>query len=211
MKESNKQKIEINTWKRKEHFLFFKEFEEQFHGVNVRLDMTDFFENAHKFNWHKSSAYFHKCMQAVNAVDAFRLRMDGEEVYLYDRIDFGMTVLKEDRTFAYSYTEFNQEYAVFEQSMKKAFEFTKNGNFLRQKSTNHVIHGSILPWIDFTGLTHARNFKRHDSAPKITFGKITRVHDKYFMPLSVHVNHALVDGIDLGDFINLYQNYLNEE
>lgn len=205
-----KQKIDLNTWIRKEHFEFFKEFDEQFHGVSVKMNMTQFFYHANQFSWHKSSRYFHKCIKAVNEIEAMRLRMVDDEVFRYDRIDFGMTVLREDRTYAYSYTEYNPDYEVFARSMFDAFETVKKTTALRQKSTVNSIHGSVLPWIDFTGLTHARNYKRQDSSPKITFGKITKIHKEYFMPLSVHVNHCLVDGIDLGDFIQLYQSYLDQ-
>ena len=35
-----KKKIDLSTWDRKEHFLFFHQFEEPFHGVCVTVDVT---------------------------------------------------------------------------------------------------------------------------------------------------------------------------
>ncbi len=205
-----KTKIDLENWKRKEHYAFFKDFDEPFHGVSVRMNMTRFFQQAHQYAWHKSSRYFHKCMQAVNAIESFRLRMEGNQVYLYDRIDFGMTVLRDNRTYGYSYTEYSDDYNVFASRMKEAFNQVKKSDQLRGRSSVHMIHGSVLPWIDFNGLSHARHYRREDSCPKITFGKITQVHQEYFMPLSIHVHHCLVDGIDVGAFINRYQELLDE-
>jgi len=205
-----KYKIDLENWKRKQHFDFFQQFEEPFHGVNVLMDMTIFLNTCLLKSIHKSSAYFHKCMRAVNDTPAFRLRIEDNEVYQYERVDMGMTVIKDDRTFAYSYTEYSVDFPLFMERMRVEFEATRNGSDLRRRSTNHQIHGSVLPWINFTGLSHARWFGRNDSVPKITFGKIHKSGDRFLMPLSVHVHHAIVDGIDVADFIQLYQEYLNE-
>ena len=35
-----KKLIDIDNWKRKEHFLFFSKFEEPFFGVTVKVDCT---------------------------------------------------------------------------------------------------------------------------------------------------------------------------
>jgi hypothetical protein len=44
---------------------------------------------------------------------------------------------------------------------------------LERYSKANLIHYSRLPWFDFTSLSHARDFGKDDSTPRITFGKIT--------------------------------------
>ena len=78
-------------------------------------------------------------------------------------------------------------------------------------SGQNVIHFSAIPWIRFTSLSHARNFKFEDSCPKISFGKIFQREGRYFMPVSVHVHHGLADGSQVGQFFELFQSFLNLE
>jgi chloramphenicol O-acetyltransferase type A len=72
-----------------------------------------------------------------------------------------------------------------------------------------VVHYSSVPWLSFTSLSHARQFKRPDSVPKITFGKVQEDHGKRCMPVSLHAHHALLDGIHAGEYFALFQLLLN--
>ena len=41
-----KQKLNLDTWSRKEHFLFFKQMEEPFFGVTITIDCTKAYDKA---------------------------------------------------------------------------------------------------------------------------------------------------------------------
>jgi len=41
-----KQKLNLETWNRKEHFLFFNQMEEPFFGVTITVDCTKAYEKA---------------------------------------------------------------------------------------------------------------------------------------------------------------------
>ena len=41
-----KQKLNLDTWNRKEHFLFFKQMEEPFFGITTNIDCTKAYEKA---------------------------------------------------------------------------------------------------------------------------------------------------------------------
>ena len=48
-------------------------------------------------------------------------------------------------------------------------------------------------------------FSAADSCPSITFGKMTEHDGRRSMPLSIHVHHALVDGRDVGRYLEALQ------
>ena len=73
----------------------------------------------------------------------------------------------------------------------------------------NVISYSVLPWFDFTSISHARDYAHEDSAPRITFGKITEADGRSTMPVSIHVHHALVDGLHVGQFVEKFQQALD--
>ena len=74
----------------------------------------------------------------------------------------------------------------------------------------NVIHYSAMPWIDFTAVSHARAFSFPDSCPKISLGKMTENNGRRTMPMSVHVHHALADGLNVAQYIDAFQQLMND-
>lgn len=75
----------------------------------------------------------------------------------------------------------------------------------RIQDQNNIIHYSILPWINFSNLSHAHDYKRTDSIPKFVFGKYTELNGRCLLPLSIEVNHALMDGIHVARYLQDFQ------
>ena len=89
-----KQKLDLHTWNRKEHFLFFKQMEEPFFGVTVTIDCGLAYEKAKSSGISFFAYYLHKTLTAVNAIENFRYRIIGDEIYIFDRIDVSATILR---------------------------------------------------------------------------------------------------------------------
>jgi len=64
-----------------------------------------------------------------------------------------------------------------------------------------VIHFTTLPWLHFSSFSHARNWGREDSVPKIAFGRADADATGLWLPFSVEVHHALMDGLHLGRYV----------
>ena len=206
-----KQKLDLDTWNRKEHFLFFKQMDEPFYGITTTIDCTQAYTKAKTLGISFFSYYLHKTLSAVNAIENFRYRIIEDEVYLFDVIDASATVMREDKTFGFSYMAYAEDPIDFAQIVQTEIERiqTTTGIFTREYPEN-LIHFSALPWINFTSLSHARSFTWPDSFPKISFGKLMDNKGTQSMPISVHVHHGLVDGYHVGLFIELLQQLMNE-
>lgn len=206
-----RKKIEIESWDRKNQFKFFKDFDEPFWGITAEVDCTVTYQMAKEKGISFYLSYLHKSLIAVNSVEAFRYRMEGDDVFLYDTVGASATVMRENGTFGFSYIEFYKKYEDFASVANIEFERVKNNDDLIPGSAStNVVHYSSLPWIKFTGLSHARDFKRQDTAPKISFGKMTTHQSKKMMPVSIHVHHALVDGLHVGQHLEAFQDLLNK-
>jgi chloramphenicol O-acetyltransferase type A len=206
-----KQKLDLNSWNRKEHFLFFKQMDEPFYGITTTIDCTQAYAKAKVLGISFFSYYLHKTLSAVNAVENFRYRIIEDEVYVFDVIDASATVMREDTTFGFSYMPFTEDINEFTQIVETEIERmqTTTGVFTREYPDN-LIHFSALPWINFTSLSHARSFTWPDSCPKISVGKLTEENGKKSMPISVHVHHGLADGYHVGLFLEKLQQFMNE-
>jgi len=206
---ATKTKLDVSNWARKEHFEFFHSFEEPYHGVTVRVDCT----SAYQFAKSRGISFFLYCiyqtLAASQQIEAFRYRIEQDGVFLYDRIDGGSVIDRADGTFGYGYLPYSEKLEEFLDGAQHEIKRIRNTAGLPRTTANNIIRYSSLPWIDFTSLSHARAFSRGDSCPRITFGKMTEHSGRRTMPLSIHVNHALVDGLQLGQYLERLQQLMD--
>lgn len=206
-----KKKLDLTTWNRKEHFDFFKNFEEPFFGLVATVDCTKAYNNAKLAGVPFFIYYLHKTLVAVNNIESFRYRINGDDVVIYDRIDASSTILRDDHSFGFSFIEFNPDIQTFTTIAQTEIERVRNtsGLFTREFNMDNLIHFSSIPWVNFTSLSHARSFTFPDSCPKISFGKMTLTDEKREMPVSVHIHHGLADGYHVGLFFEELQKQLD--
>ncbi len=206
-----KQKLNLETWNRKEHFLFFKQMEEPFFGITTTIDCTKAYEKSKALGVSFFTYYLHKTLVAVNQIESFRYRIVADEIYVFDKINASATILREDNTFGFSLIEFNSDIKQFAEITKTEIARiqTTKGLFTTDFSEN-LIHFSAMPWINFSSFSHARSYTWPDSCPKISFGKIITENNRKTFAMSVHVHHGLMDGYHLGQFIDLFQELMNE-
>jgi chloramphenicol O-acetyltransferase type A len=204
------QKLNLETWNRKEHFLFFNQMEEPFFGVTITIDCTKAYEKAKDLGVSFFTYYLHKTLTAVNSIEPFRYRIEDNEIYIYDRIDASATIMREDKTFGFSQIEYAEDFNKFAEITSKEIARiqTTTGLFTRDFDAN-LIHFSALPWINFTSFSHARSFTFPDSCPKISFGKMMDENGKKIMAMSIHVHHGLMDGYHVGEFVKLFQELMD--
>ncbi|MEV4886976.1 chloramphenicol acetyltransferase [Chitinophaga ginsengisegetis] len=206
-----KQLLDLDTWARKEHFNFFRQFEEPFFGVTTDIDCTTAFHKAKASGDSFFLSYLHKSLAAANEITPFRYRIAGDEVWVYDQVHASPTINRPDGTFGFAYMNFYEDAAAFEASSKAEIERVRQSTgLIPAVSGENVIHYSSLPWINFTAVSHARSFSFKDSCPKITFGKVKEVGARKMMPVSVHVHHALMDGFHVAQFLDGFQQRMEE-
>ncbi|MGN7986565.1 CatA-like O-acetyltransferase [Pedobacter sp. 22226] len=207
-----KEKIDINTWIRKDHFKFFSAFEEPFFGVTVDVDCTATYEEAKENNISFFLLYLHKSLVAVNSVEPFSYRIIDGEVWKYDKVNAAATINRPNGTFGFGYMDFCEDFETFKTEAHKEIEKVQaTTGLIPSSSGENVIHYSALPWLNFTSLSHARNYSHQDSCPKISFGKVREENGRKIMPVSIHVNHALMDGYHVAQFVDAYQDLLNKK
>jgi len=206
-----KSKVDIDNWIRKPHYQFFKAFEEPYYGVCVNVDCTSAYRFA-KANGHSVFLYFlYQSLSAAQKIEAFKYRIDGDEVFLYDQIDAGSTIARSNGTFGYGHILYRPGLPEFLSDANREVERVRSASDLTRTIAPNVIRYSALPWIDFTSISHARMFSQPDSCPRISFGKMTEAAGRKSMPVSIHVHHALVDGLHVGQYIDCFQELLNAQ
>lgn len=205
--------LDLENWPRKEHFLFFKQFEEPFFGLTVEIDCTKAYATAKQLGTSFFVYYLHKTLVAVNTIESFRYRIADEAIYIYDTIDVSATIMREDQTFGFSLIEYSPDFNVFAANTFQEIERiqTTSGLFTREFPNDNLIHFSAVPWINFSSLSHSRSFSFPDSCPKISFGKMMIANDgKRTMSMSINAHHGLMDGFHVSQFIDCFQELMNQ-
>ncbi len=204
--------IDYSTWKRKEHFEWFKNFDEPFWGIVSEVECSKAYDSSKKEGIPFYHYYLHKSLKAVNLFEDFRLRIEDGQIVCYDKVHASATLNNKDGLYAMSFIEYHEDIEEFSRNIKKEIKRISKITGLGVNSDTarkDTIHYSSVPWYKITGLTHARNYKFEDSVPKITFGKFEQVGNKKIMNISINGHHGLIDGSHAGEYLNLFQELLN--
>jgi len=207
-----KKLFDLENWARKDHFNFFNSFDEPFYGVVVEVDCTLAYEKCKREGKSFFLYYLHQSLAAANTIENFKLRIEDNQVYLYDQCNASAVINRADGTFGFSYIDYEIDFSDFEINAKREMEQVRNTKGLDLEGNGaNVIHISAMPWLKFTSLSHARSFAFKDSCPKFSYGKMTEIDGRKSMPIAIHVNHALVDGYHVSLFVDEFQSRMNSQ
>ncbi len=145
--------------------------------------------------------------KTANDLPPFRQRIRGDEIVEHDGVHPSFTVDTEvSEVFSFCEVKYNPDFSIFINDAIKRIELMKKGpSFEDEPGRDDYLFLSTIPWVSFTGITHAMNYHPHDSVPRITWGKYFDQQDKTMMPLSVQAHHALVDGQYVGKFFQKFE------
>jgi chloramphenicol O-acetyltransferase type A len=202
--------IDLENWERRDHFKFFSGFSDPFWGVTFNVDCTRAYMRSKDENNSFYLYYLYLSLRAVNMIEAFKLRIEDDMPVRYDRIDASATVDRMDGSFGFSCMIYYEDFNKFQLSAREEISRVRAGHGLETNvAGQNVIHYSAVPWISFTSLSHASHSAFKSSIPKISFGKTFTDAGQLLMPVAIHAHHALIDGLQAGQFVKLYQKFLN--
>lgn len=204
-RESSGHYIDLQAWKRREHFDLYRKFANPFFNVCVELDASALWERTRV---PQGPSFFlasvFSALRAANAVDAFRTRIRGDRVWVHDQVSITPTVLRGDGTFAFVRLDPAATYQEFERRSEFAVREACEIRPLVTDPPDDVIYQTTLPWMRFTSFSNALK-GTGDCVPRVAFGKCSEDRGRWKLPVSVEVHHAVVDGMDVASFLDELQ------
>lgn len=202
--------LDIENWNRKQHYHFFNQFDDPYFAVTVDFDVTD----TYKFSKNKDTSFFalylHACMKAINSIENLKYRIEDGKVIIHDVIHASPTILRDDNTFGFSFIYFDEDFRIFNKNLEsEKLRILNTSEMFPKQNTQDCIYCSALPWFNFTGHKEPLFGVKKESVPKLAFGKYVQKKEKLIMPVSIAVNHALVDGYHVGLFVKKFQELLD--
>jgi len=205
----SREKINLETWERSAAFHLFKSFTEPYHGVCLRVDCTATYRYSKQHHLSVFLSLMHRSLVAAHQVENFRTRIVDDTAWRYEQINAGSAVGRANGTIGFGHYQFQQRIDEFVREASIELDRVRQRDDMERYPEANVIRYSVLPWFDFTSLSHARDLSHEDSAPRITFGKITEADGRCTMPVSIHVHHALADGLHVAQFVEKFQHALD--
>lgn len=201
--------IDIQSWNRSKLYHHFRGLNDPYFGVTIPFNVTKAYADSKDNNVSFFVRYLHDCMKAINAVPNFRYRIIEDQVVDFEVIHASATIAREDHTYGFSFIEFNEDFDIFLRSYNQEKKRILSSNDLYPPVNGQdCIHCSALPWFSFSGHKEPSSGDLQ-SIPELAFAKFEEQNNQLILNVSIHVNHALIDGYHVGLFAERFQFYLN--
>ena len=191
--------IDMEHNPRRDHFNYFKNFYDPSVGMTVQCDITPLADRR-PFFLH----LFYCATWAANSVPELRRRIIGDQVVEYDFCAGSHTVALPDETYCYCELECDKPLSEFLPYANERVAYVKAHPSIEEHEPERLFFISSAPWVSFSGLKLPVANPPHTN-PQITFGKAYWQGDKYLLPVSLTVHHALCDGLHMAKFFEAFE------
>jgi chloramphenicol O-acetyltransferase type A len=203
--------IDLATWNRRDHFNLYKNLEYPYLNITANVNISRLYSWSKEKKISLFSCIAFLTTHAVNNIPALRLRIRGDQVVEHLVVHPSFTVLTDDETFGFATIQYSPDFAAFHQNVITGIEATKqNPSIHDEPGRDDLIFLTTMTWVSFTQISHPVPLNPPDSFPRITWGRYFNQADQLLMPLSLFANHALVDGVHVGQFFEIIQKWLEQ-
>lgn len=198
--------LDMETYKRKDHFAYFNSLAYPYVGLTANVDITELFREIKTKKWPFFLTLCYCACEAANQIPEFRQRIIDGKIAEFDRCATSHTVALEDGTYCYCTLEYDLPFSKYlPYAVRKQEEAKQSATIAEEKEEVYdKFFISTLPWISFTGVIQPVPVPA-DSNPRITWGKYFSQDDRIWLPVSVLCHHALVDGRHIAEFYRLLE------
>jgi chloramphenicol O-acetyltransferase type A len=170
-------------------------------GITADVDVTRFVPVFKERKISLTVAVMYVLARAANKITEFRYRIRGAEVIEHEVVHPSATILTDEELFSFLVVPYVDDFAHFAALAADEVAAVREKRVLKDPpGKDDLLFMTAIPWLSFTGFTPAVNLNPADSVPRFAWGKITESGDQLRMPLNVHVNHALMDGLHVAKF-----------
>lgn len=198
--------IDLETYKRRSHYEFFKSYAYPYIGMTVNVDITNLYAAVKARGGSPFLAFLWTAATAANAVPELRQRIVGDRIVEYDHCNTAHTVALPDGTFVNCPTDCRRSLDEFLSYGRQCQEEAKTRHGFVQPGSDEteLIFVSTTPWMSFTQVIQPTPMPA-DSNVRIVFGKFFDQNGRKMLPVNIQCNHALVDGLHVGKFYRKFQ------
>ena len=203
------QVIDVKTWERATHCMVFRNSVEPAFCVTFEADITNFRQKVKSEGISFTLAMVYAVCKCANEIEALRYRFLDGKIVLYEKIDTAFTYLnKKTGLFKVVNVPFMNDFSDYVKLAAKTAEEQKE--YFTGSLGNDVFQCSPMPWVKYTHISHTNSGKKDNATPLFDWGKYYEKDGCVVIPVSVQAHHSFVDGIHIGQFVDMLQKYFDE-
>lgn len=205
------QKLDMETWPRREHYRYYRERLKCGYSLTTRLDVTETLRFAREHGRRFYGCFLYAAAKTVNELDEMKLMVtpDGTPG-IWDAVHVNFTVFHEDdKTFSDLWTEYRPDFEAFYQEFERILDLYGGNHGVKGRPGQppNFFCISCVPWMDYTGYT-THSAGEPALFPIITYGRYAEQGGRYTLPATLTVSHAAADGYHSSLFFQKLQENL---
>ena len=195
------QEVDLEHYARRAHFVHFRAMQFPYFSLTVPMDVSSVRQYCCEKGCSFYLTFMHLVALAANEIPEMRQRIHGETIREYAFCNTSHVELLDNGTYTYCTLEHDMPMDEYLQKAVQAREACRHKQVLAEdEEVESLLFISSLPWIYYTQLTQPGG-GGGESNPQITWGKFVQDgQEKWMMPVTVQVHHALVDGLHVSRF-----------
>jgi chloramphenicol O-acetyltransferase type A len=201
--------IDMETWPRREHFEFYRNFGQPYFGITANVDVTSFRLAVKERGVSFTLATAYVVARAANAVPEFRQRIRGEQVVEHEVVHPSSTILVGEEQFTFAGFEYDEDFSLFAAMAEVQIARVREDPSLDvDAGRDDWLFMTPIPWVSFTSFMHPMHSPPL-SVPLFAWGKVSQDGERLMMPLQAQGHHAVMDGLHMGRFYEKVQDLLH--
>jgi chloramphenicol O-acetyltransferase type A len=189
----------LHDYSRRAHLDFYRNHPSPFYTVAFELDATRVRARAKEIGASTYASLVWCCHRALLTLDAFRTRLAGDDVVLYEGLRIGMTVPAPAGTYTFATPPWSPDAERFLAAARRVMAEASSRVDLSGGDAPDFAYYTALPKVPFASFTHVTLPDPTAGQPQIAFGRFDEAGDRVRVPVAVQVNHMFVHGADLGE------------
>lgn len=202
--------VPITDPHRQKHFDFFNQMAQPHFSLCALVDISRFLTAVRSANGHFTSCVAYVVSAAANGLPHFRRRIREGQMVEHEVVHPSFTVpTRDSEAFSFCtvpFQGFAPDFLAEAQAIQE--RMYDSPSFENEPGRDDYLFLSAIPWVAFTSFQHAMSIPA-DSVPRIVWGKYHVDRGKTWMPLSVQVHHAIMDGRHVGAYFDAVQRELD--
>lgn len=168
-------------------------------SITNKVDVTELVEFSKRTNTKFYVNFLYVLSKVLNSREDYRMQYlyEKQQLVIFDKVNPVHYVFHEDtETCTVVYTEFQEDYKKFYQQCVSDVEKAKQTREYGLDSVNHpnYFDASYISWLSYESLHIELPDGYLHFMPIVNWGRYQEENGKYFMPVSVRMNHAAADG-----------------
>lgn len=210
----NFNKINFDTWKRKEYFKHYFTNVPCTYSMTVNIEISKLLSTIKTKNIKLYPVMIYCISKVINNHIEFKMNLDkNKDVGYYDKVNPSYTIFNKDtETFSSIWTNYSDDFDEFyNECLSDINKYKTSNKFCPKENIENVFNISCIPWASFTSF-NLNLQKGYDYLPPIiTIGRYfsDNMSNNVFLPVNIQVHHAVCDGYHTSRFFNELQDLIN--